>query len=405
MSSRSLLFRQCLRKSEKWRQLPIIVFSRSYRQAYSTPASTSTSKRKWRDIAISFTVGFAIITAYKSYTSDSQNYSFLNPTTFSGYVLIEKQPVSKTSSIFTLSPTTAQTADPIYKDAWKRGIWSVEFKQPQLQIARAYTPLPPALHHITKDDEEDLRFLIRRDPDGEVSSYLHHLHEGASIEVRGPNLEYEIPTSVQKVLFLAGGTGIAPALQVAHCLLEARKRKSEEVEEDEEEAKIHILWANRRREDCNGGLSDRLLPVRDPWWKSLFLMSNNRPELGITARGEMKTASYIVKELEALKAKHPSQLTVEYFVDEEGSFITEQALSRTIAELDCLDRKPQPHHQITQATTTQIMLSGPDGFISHLAGPKANVWRNKNGRGEDSQGPLGGVLHRLGLSRKDVWKL
>lgn len=98
----------------------------------------------------------------------------------------------------------------------------------------------------------------------------------------------------------------------------------------------------------------------------------------------MGQESYIVKELEALKAKHPSQVTVEYFVDEEGSFITETALQKYIAEMD------QRYH---------VILSGPDGFISSLAGPK--VWSN----GREAQGPLGGVLQHLGLKSSDVWKL
>jgi ferredoxin-NADP reductase len=46
---------------------------------------------------------------------------------------------------------------------------------------------------------------------------LHRLEASAEVEVRRPNAEYILPTAerVGKVVFLAGGTGVAPALQVA----------------------------------------------------------------------------------------------------------------------------------------------------------------------------------------------
>ena len=51
-----------------------------------------------------------------------------------------------------------------------------------------------------------------------MSTYLHRLPIGATIELRGPHVEYQIPSEVKNVIFVAGGTGIAPALQVAHAM-------------------------------------------------------------------------------------------------------------------------------------------------------------------------------------------
>ncbi|RMZ75817.1 hypothetical protein DV737_g5114, partial [Chaetothyriales sp. CBS 132003] len=201
------------------------------------------------------------------------------------------------SGIFHLRLSTPDNKSlAFFHEAWQTGIWNLLFKQPQIQVVRAYTPLPPALG----DDSQDLRFLIRHDPRGEVSSWLHRLPIGSSIEMKGPNLEFEIPPSAGNITFLAGGTGIAPALQAAHALLK----------------------------------------------------------------------------LEALKSKYPQQVKVDYFVDEENTWISEDTIARS------LTTTPFARPNISSL----IIVSGPEGFISHFAGPK--VWRS----GREQQGPIGGVV-------------
>ncbi|KAL9615920.1 MAG: hypothetical protein Q9160_009146 [Pyrenula sp. 1 TL-2023] len=371
MSHRNVLCSRCLIKTRPGHR-SVFRLTQPYKLKYSTQPARPIVRRKWRDVTVSLAFGFVAFTAYAAYRNHEQTPNSINPINFSDYVLVQKQSVSTTSSIFTLSPIEPPT-DSVYYEAWKRGIWSVEFKQPQLQIARAYTPLPPTLRPVA-NDAEDLRFLIRKDPEGEVSSYLHNIPKGSGIDVRGPNLEYEIPQRVRKVLFLAGGTGIAPALQAAYCLLEAR--------EGMEETKIHILWAGRRREDCLGGISDNSLARQSPWWKTLFNWSSGPATTNATK--EIGRRSLIVQELDALKAKHPGRISIDYFVDEERSFITDKILQACLAKHD---------HD------SQILLSGPDGFISCLAGPK--TWSN----GRKAQGHIGGALQRLEVNAKDVWKL
>lgn len=287
----------------------------------------------------------------------------------------------------------------------------MQFKQPQLQIARAYTPLPPS-PSLTENPvtTEELRFLIRKDSAGEVSSYLHALAEGSTLEVRGPHFEYEIPPETEKLLFLAGGTGIAPALQAAHCLLEARR--------DGRRRSIHIMWANRRREDCSGGQGDSLeeTPWSGPWW--LNLISTIPPSTSSTsAKNEPK--SLIVRQLEQLKVKYPHQISVDYFVDEERTFIDESSVTESLKKFDVAgsglkhtggyvtesDRNGStPAHegsskQLTTKPKALLLISGPDGFVKCLAGPKA--WHG----GKEVQGPLEGILSRQPLGHLQVWKL
>lgn len=255
------------------------------------------------------------------------------------------------------------------------------FKQPQLQIGRDYTPLPP-IEQVSettedtseKEDQEPLRFLIRRDPHGEVSRYLHGLNLGTTIEVRGPQPECEIPSDVKDILFVAGGTGIAPALQAAYTLLRRDNGSSK--------SRIHILWASRRREECLGGSNDTQVDtIRKSWLSSLFSSSS-------ASAPDNASKGHIVKELETLKSQYPGQITVDYFVDEEKSLIEKKSiLNFTTSRNNSTDRGKL------------IIVSGPDGFISYMAGPK--VWAE----GMELQGPLQGIIRELDLKGWNVLKL
>lgn len=256
------------------------------------------------------------------------------------------------------------------------------FKQPQLQIGRDYTPLPPV---SVDGDDGSLRFYIRKDPLGEVSRYLHSLKLGASIELRGPRIECEIPSDTDTVLFIAGGTGIAPALQAGHTLL---RRTNETIK-----PKVHILWANRQRADCRGGRSDitgNAADTQTSWLSRIFGSSRTVNSPPTNEVQNIAEPSIIVRELEALKAQYPGQVTVQYFVDEENHFIGKKSI---------LDRAQKDVHPAEAHKRNLILVSGPEGFISYMAGPK--LWA----QGMELQGPLQGVLKGLRLKNWTVWKL
>lgn len=304
------------------------------------------------------------------------------------YKLVAKEPVSSTASIFHLEPEQNPQDSQVFREAWRKGVWNVQFKQPQLQIVRAYTPLPPIGNEAQSDDGH-LRFLIRRDPHGEVSNYLHNLPVGSQIELRGPNIEYELTGDVKQVVFFAGGTGIAPALQVAHAMFEDDGNRKGR--------KLHMLWANRRREDCIGGYSDA--PPSDPvppkpFWTGFFTPS--KPKTEVPASLER---GVIVSELEGLKVKYPGQVTVEYYVNEEDTWIDRDAVLKALSRFDDKDfslRSATPQEQ------RQILISGPDGFISHLAGPKE--WRG----GREEQGGVSRIIaHAISMNPHNVkvWKI
>lgn len=73
-----------------------------------------------------------------------------------------------------------------------------------------------------------------------MSRYLYSQREGATVELRGPHIDYAYTAADlrgdRNVVFFAGGTGIAPALQVAVGL----------------GGRTEVLWAVRRREETEG---------------------------------------------------------------------------------------------------------------------------------------------------------
>ncbi|MCJ1472798.1 mitochondrial peripheral inner membrane protein [Lambiella insularis] len=293
--------------------------------------------------------------------------------------------MSSTSSIFTFIPISKPAGNDIHDAAWREGVWSVQIRQPQLQIARAYTPLPPIAGIGDDSISSALRFLIRQDPNGEVSGYLHKLPQGAIIDLRGPHIEYNVPADVYEVLFLAGGTGIAPALQVAHALYHMRK-------EAVVDPKMHILLANRRREDCAGGISDTQSKASS-WLGAWISTDTSRPVSSASSVvSKDMVFSPLVQYLEQLKLKQGGQLSVDYFVDEERTFINQEILRRQL-QSNSDPAAPQSKGK------RLILVSGPDGFVEYLAGPK--VWQN----GKELQGPLGGLLGQMKISGWEVWKL
>ncbi|KAJ5092283.1 Riboflavin synthase-like beta-barrel [Penicillium alfredii] len=358
-------------------------------------ASTSTSSppaspkpRRWLGLAV---VTLATAGAGAYVRSQDSTSATLNPETFTKYSLVSREPVSATSSLFTLRPRKPSGSNyDVYEEAWQTGIWSVMFKQPQLQIGRDYTPLPTTAATSLSVDEENegcLRFFIRKDPFGEVSRYLHSLAVGADVEMRGPQIECAIPKETQIILFIAGGTGIAPALQAGYSLL---NRTSQE-----NRPRIHILWANRRTEDCAGGQSDtpKMPSPRRSWFSGWFGTSNSsttpHSEAAVAVLPE-KSTSLIVQELEALKSQYPGQITVDYYLDEENTFIGKKAIS------DFIDSTPSTD---SSRKSKLILVSGPEGFIGYMAGPK--LWA----QGRELQGPLQGVIKDLDLKEWAVWKL
>jgi ferredoxin-NADP reductase len=315
----------------------------------------------------------------------------LNTRTFTPYALVAKHRVSQTSSVFVLRPPgPAAGATPVLDGAWAADtLWSVQAKQPQLQIGREYTPLPPAARAALgggdgggeyEDSAADLHLLIRKEMNGEMTTYLHGLPEQAEVELRGPFPDVRVPPGCDEILFIAGGTGISPALQAAHIM--ARRG-----------AKMHILWANRWREECVGGANERAAERQTSelrgWVARMWPASQVRDAAPQKAGAEK---GIIVRVIDAMKAGVPEgALQVQYFVDEEDTFVRRSDVQRILAASAAADR--------SKPSTKLIMVSGPEGFIDYWAG------RKRVDDTTERQGPLEGILGEMDLKGWNVWKL
>lgn len=238
----------------------------------------------------------------------------------------------------------------------------MEIKQPELQIARSYTPLPP-----TKGDPSaDLRILVRKEYKGEVSGYLHKLAAGSELHLRGPHQEFNLSEDVSDVVFLAGGTGIAPAMQLAYSLFEGKVLESDK-------PKMQIVWSNRKRADCEGG-ADASNPYA---WES-------------------KKTGRIVQELELLQQRYPGRLSVDYLVDEEKKFLDQKKMVQLMRPTS----RVKAGAVQSKTDTKLLFVSGPPGFVDYIAGPKK--WDSS---APEDQGELGGLLGKMGLRSWKVWKL
>lgn len=394
-----------------------------------------------RQLLVAFALWFVVASVIQSQDDNKKRAGFLPCR------LVAKERVSSTGSIFYLELNHRESEHWLWKavfdcigyyldyaykaeeteklrKAWRAGtVWNVEFRQPQLQILRPYTPLPPSAVD-GKEKRGCLKFFIRNEPKGEMSSYLHTLAENAEVGVRGPNNDFRSGPDVRQIVYFAGGTGIAPALQAAHSLLGDTKTNRTVDPEQLANRKLHILWASRTRSDCQGGSSDPSPPSPTPrqsvfqstlktnLWTSIsnlwtgkeqlqhLLESPPVPPLAVAEVTDIpQEKSFLVRELEALKEKYPGQVTVEYFVDEENTWIDQDTVSKALSRLKAGEI---PAEQPVSLGRSEVLVSGPPGFISSLAGPK------ELHNGIEEQGPLGGFISTaLSEAPQDVkvWKL
>ncbi len=285
---------------------------------------------------------------------------------FLRYTLVSKEEISATCAIFTLRPADG-AAISFGRLVHCQVILSVQIIHPESQILRSYTPLSPlpGQHFL------DLRFLIRKAFKGEVSGYLHKSALGSKVELRGPVFHCILPKRIHTLLLLAGGVGIAPAMQIA--------------EHVEMNATLHILWGSRWTEECAGGISDTLPSAEKSGSKTSKISQS-------FSRGPVNTTSpdvqlqTIVGQLESYKESRPGRMQIEYFVDEENTFIRPGDIIRI------LDANRGYANNV-------LLVSGPDGFVEYWAGAKQVM------NGKQLQGHLAGVLATLDLQGWQVIKL
>lgn len=198
---------------------------------------------------------------------------------------------------------------------------------------------------------------------GGVGKYLCDMEVGASItgKLKGERMMHGSPKVVGRgwkhIGLVAGGTGIAPLLQIARIVLESSAV--------EEKPRVHLLFVNHTSKDILGK-----------------------------------------EEIEELARKHPDHffVTHSFTRHDDDEAIGECPVGSTFARgrgdaelASAALPKPSPGE-------TMVLVCGRDGFVAHWAGPVTRAPTTDGSKGPKIQGPLLGVLAEAGFTAEQVFK-
>lgn len=185
------------------------------------PVESSAWKRHLPAIAAVAGVLWAAY-AYKYFVSGEKTGDdhILEPDQFTTFKITYKEDISPDVQLIELSPRNYEQYRKVLKSKdslWNgKKMWSVEVRQPEIQVVRRYTPLPiyymqggitrmengkevkpPPLLKMLGTDEDEGRFvlMVKKYDDGEVSRWLHRLPIGTLVDIRGPYQSYQFPYS------------------------------------------------------------------------------------------------------------------------------------------------------------------------------------------------------------------
>ncbi|KAK4236241.1 hypothetical protein C8A03DRAFT_45743 [Achaetomium macrosporum] len=371
----------------------------NHAQAQTPPVNPKPKRRKpWLEAAIVIGLLCAFPPTFLTLSSEgTDNRVTLNPDTFVPFTITSREQVSPTAFILTVEPPPREKGgeknDEVIAAAWRHGLWSVEVKQPQLQVARDYTPLPlpPSPRQEQEgevkgdgDGDGKLRFYIRRMDGGEVSGYLSRLQVGDTMELRGPHLGFDVS---------------------ANALLDRLPG-----------VEMEVVWANRRREDCvgcgeGGGKQGAIVALLEDFrWR---YGDRFRYSCTVDEEGSVIDAGTILRSIQVSTSAGPGSSPSWRFWSRTSPDISAGSPPAMSANSNACtyhspknlvtsdDRDPPAGTGTEQCQCRDgdgnriaggknlLMVSGPEGFIAHYAGAK--VW----GARKELQGPVKGVISQL----------
>lgn len=180
------------------------------------PSSPSSSQSSLLLAALLATAGGAGLYFYQA-SSSSSSKPYLSYGSFTPLKIKDVKRITADSSIFTLAlPHSALPHSQDYppSEPPDNPLQAIYIRQPELQLQRAYTPLEAQAFSTgetatrnsgdVKDAKKDreIRLLVKRYDDGEVSSYLHRLGIGGEVDIRGPVRTWTIPPDCEHLIFV-----------------------------------------------------------------------------------------------------------------------------------------------------------------------------------------------------------
>ena len=142
-------------------------------------------------------------------SSPSSSSSSSNPYGFAPWSLAEVRVLTPSTSVFCFSPPPGEFADvPLGGHVYLKADSIGEDGAP---VVRPYTPINSA------SADAGLELLIKRYPDGPMSSHVHSLAVGDTLLISDPELPTDLvwePQAWSAITLLAAGTGITPMVRI-----------------------------------------------------------------------------------------------------------------------------------------------------------------------------------------------
>lgn len=418
-----------------------------------TPDESKPWKRHIPALAAVLGIAWAMY-AYKYFLSGDKSNSgdkLLKPDEFSKFKITYKQDISKDLQLIELSPSFEMYRNSVLKNEgiWNgKKLWSVDVKQPEIQVVRKYTPLPmyfmqglgenPALLRLLggkpDDDEGRMVLLVKKYDSGEVSKWLHRQPVGSTVEIRGPYVGHRFPYSPvdktpqrqpmedltsrlsvepahpadlpppENIAFFAAGTGIAPILQSLFSKNPPR-------------GLVDVYYSVRTPEEIPFKRFILFLEKTGRARFHYFVDSENRfigPK-DVPAPGERQYLGYqndkVAQELELKKVMDqvrrgeivdlPSTNT-DQVAAVSGSSTTTSVPAKTnsnetkeVVKYSNILEQAAAKAKIPQRPASLAVVCGPPGYVDYVAGK-----RDLSGRG-----PIGGLLGQKGWDETNVVRM
>lgn len=157
----------------------------------------------------------------------------LNPAVFQKFKLIDSQQISHDCKLmkFEIPGKDISLGLPIGRHV------SVRAKIGENNVMRAYTPCSSPYQ------AGYFELMLKSYEMGKMSTYLHSLRVGDTLEVRGPVGRFKYaPNQYNHMGLIAGGTGLTPCLQVIRCVFEGKDYA-------QDKCKFTLYYQNRKEED------------------------------------------------------------------------------------------------------------------------------------------------------------
>jgi cytochrome-b5 reductase len=160
-------------------------------------------------------------------------------------------------------------------------------------VVRPYTP-------ISDEDEKGyLDLLVKKYPNGPMSTHLHDMVPGQRLDVKGPLPKYPwAPNKHEHIALIAGGTGITPMWQLCRAIFN----------NPEDQTKVTLVFGNISEDDIL--LKNELASLENHYPRRFraFYVLDNPPKQWTGGKG------YINKELLKTVLPEPKEENIKVFV-------------------------------------------------------------------------------------------